>query len=132
MAERGIRPTRSGRLPKLTSEMEQYMMEKQRATERKLHMKKLDLEAKLLEVELEKTKIELQDIFKDETKGLDVRFFSKNVDISELPSAYKNAKKVQEQMEEFGLGTVVDKILPYGCIMAGDWQIDAPWRRKRK
>lgn len=71
-------------------------------------------------------------IFAEETKGLDVRFFSGNTDISELPSAYKNAANVQAQMKKFGLGEVVDKINPYGCIMAGDWKIDAPWKRKRK
>ncbi len=71
-------------------------------------------------------------VFAEETQGLDVRFFSKNVDLSELPSAYKNARNVQAQMEEFGLGEVVDRVIPYGCIMAGDWKIDAPWRRKRK
>lgn len=70
----------------------------------------------------------IEEIFAEETKGLDIRFFSKHIDISELPSAYKNAKNVQDQMKEFGLGEVVDEILPYGCIMAGDWQIDAPWR----
>ncbi len=74
----------------------------------------------------------IKDIFKEETKGLDVRFFSGHIDISELPSAYKNAQAVQEQMEEFNLGKVVDKVLPYGCIMAGDWQKDAPWRKKNK
>lgn len=73
----------------------------------------------------------IQEIFEEETKGLDIRFFSSNIDISELPSAYKDAKNVQEQMKEFGLGEVVDEILPYGCIMAGDWQIDAPWRKKK-
>ena len=74
----------------------------------------------------------MQEIFEEETAGLDVRFFSKHIDISELPSAYKNAQQVQAQMKEFGLGEVVDEILPYGCIMAGDWKIDAPWRKKKK
>jgi tRNA-splicing ligase RtcB len=60
-----------------------------------------------------------QQLFEEETKGLDVRFFSGNIDISELPSAYKNADNVQAQVEEFGLGDVVDRIIPYGCIMAG-------------
>lgn len=73
----------------------------------------------------------IKKIFNRETEGLDIRFFSSNIDISELPSAYKNAKNVQEQMKEFGLGEVVDEILPYGCIMAGDWKIDAPWRKKK-
>ena len=71
------------------------------------------------------------EIFAEQTAGLDVRFYSGNVDASELPGAYKNAANVQQQMQEFGLGEVVDRILPYGCIMAGDWQRDAPWRKKR-
>ena len=71
-------------------------------------------------------------IFKNETQGLDVRFFSNEIDISELPSAYKNAETVRNQMTEFGLGEVIDEILPFGCIMAGDWQINAPWRVKRR
>lgn len=70
----------------------------------------------------------IEDIFEEETKGLDVRFFSGNVDISELPSAYKNADNVQRQMGEFGLGEVVDRILPYGCIMAGDHMKDMDWK----
>lgn len=60
-------------------------------------------------------------IFAEETKGIDARFFSGNIDISELPSAYKNAENVQAQMKEFGLGDIVDRIIPYGCVMAGDW-----------
>lgn len=74
----------------------------------------------------------IEEVFIEETKGLDVRFFSGHVDISELPSAYKNAANVKAQMEKFNLGEVVDEIMPYGSIMAGDWQIDAPWRRKRR
>lgn len=74
----------------------------------------------------------IEEIFAEETQGLDVRFFSKNIDISELPSAYKDAEMVKRQMQEFGLGEVVDEIMPYGCIMAGDWEIDAPWRKKRQ
>ena len=70
--------------------------------------------------------------FREETAGLDVRFYSGHIDISELPGAYKNAESVRAQMEYFNLGTVEDKIIPYGCIMAGDWQIDAPWRNKKK
>ena len=70
--------------------------------------------------------------FAEETKGLDVRFFSNQIDITELPSAYKNAQTVRNQMDEFGLGTVVDEVLPYGSIMAGDWQKNAPWKKRRK
>lgn len=71
-------------------------------------------------------------IFKEETKGIDIRFFSNDIDIAELPSAYKNADTVKKQMQEFGLGTIVDEIIPYGCIMAGDWKLSAPWKGKKK
>ena len=62
----------------------------------------------------------VREIFDEETAGLDVRFYSGSIDITELPSAYKNAETVQRQMVEFGLGEVVDRVLPYGCIMAGN------------
>ncbi len=68
-------------------------------------------------------------IFTEETKGLDIRFFSGNVDISELPSAYKNAETVKQQMAEFNLGEVVDEIIPYGSIMAGEF--DRNWGKKK-
>ena len=71
------------------------------------------------------------EIFEEETKGLDVRFYSNEIDISELPSAYKNAETVRNQMDEFGLGKVIDEVLPYGCIMAGDWQKNAPWKKRK-
>jgi hypothetical protein len=35
-------------------------------------------------------------------------------------------------MKEFGLGEVLDEIMPYGSIMAGDWEIDAPWKVKAR
>ena len=79
-----------------------------------------------------KAHMKIEDVFYEETIGLDIRFFSKNIDISELPSAYKNAESVKRQMKQFGLGEIVDEIMPYGCIMAGDWEIDAPWRQKWK
>ena len=71
-------------------------------------------------------------VFEEETAGLDVRFFSKEIDVSELPSAYKSAKAVRAQMDEFGLGTVIDEVMPYGCIMAGDHDKNAPWKVKRR
>lgn len=74
----------------------------------------------------------IESIFAEETAGLDVRFFSKEIDITELPSAYKNAATVRNQMDEFGLGKVIDEVMPYGCIMAGDWEKNAPWKVKRR
>ncbi len=68
----------------------------------------------------------IDSVFAEETAGLDVRFFNK-VDITELPSAYKNAENVRTQMQEFGLGQVLDEVMPYGCIMAGD--AGKPWKR---
>ncbi|MNV07634.1 RNA-splicing ligase RtcB [compost metagenome] len=74
----------------------------------------------------------IESVFAEETAGLDVRFFSNEIDITELPSAYKNAHAVRNQMDEFGLGTVIDEVMPYGCIMAGDWGKNAPWKIKRR
>ncbi|SHG58021.1 RNA-splicing ligase RtcB, repairs tRNA damage [Salegentibacter echinorum] len=71
-------------------------------------------------------------IFKEETKDLDIRFFSGEIDISELPSAYKSASNVRAQMSQYNLGEVIDEVIPYGSIMAGDWQKNAPWRKKKK
>ena len=67
-----------------------------------------------------KTDQKIEDIFKEETQGLDIRFYSDEIDITELPSAYKNA------------ANVVDEVMPYGCIMAGDWKKNAPWKKKKK
>ncbi len=73
-----------------------------------------------------------EEVFALETEGLDVRFFSGEIDVTELPTAYKNADAVRQQMDEFGLGIVIDEVMPYGCIMAGDFGIDPPWKRRRR
>lgn len=65
----------------------------------------------------------------EQTVGLDTRFFCGIPDISELPGAYKNASAVRSQIEHYGLAEVVDTVEPFGCIMAGDWEQNAPWRR---
>jgi tRNA-splicing ligase RtcB len=72
------------------------------------------------------------DIFAEETKGIDARFFCGMTDISELPSAYKSAAAVRRQIERYGLAEIVDEVLPHGCIMAGDWEVNAPWRKKKR
>lgn len=64
--------------------------------------------------------------------GLDIRSYCGVPDLSELPSAYKSAAQVRRQIERFGLAEIVDEIVPYGSIMAGDWEKDAPWRRARQ
>lgn len=52
--------------------------------------------------------------------GIDVRFYSGTADLSELPGAYKNAASVRAQIGEYGLADIVDEVLPYGTIMAGE------------
>ncbi|GAA4361899.1 RtcB family protein [Hymenobacter saemangeumensis] len=71
-------------------------------------------------------------LFAEETQGIDARFFFNQIDISELPSAYKNAEEVKRQIADFNLATTIDEVMPYGCIMAGDWEQDAPWRKKKQ
>ncbi|WP_417885818.1 RtcB family protein [Zunongwangia sp.] len=73
-----------------------------------------------------------EEIFKNETQDLDIRFYSNEIDISELPSAYKPASVVRNQMTDFNLGNVLDEVIPYGSIMAGDWQKNAPWRKRKR
>lgn len=63
--------------------------------------------------------------------GIDARFYCGKPDLSELPEAYKNAASVRSQITKFGLGEVIDEVIPYGSIMAGDWEADAPWRKAR-
>jgi len=41
------------------------------------------------------------------------------------------AARVRGDMSRFGLADVVDEIRPFGTIMAGDFEADAPWRRKK-
>jgi hypothetical protein len=50
--------------------------------------------------------------------------------MSELPAAYKSAATVRAQIAEYGLAEIVDTIEPIGCIMAGEWDRDAPWKLK--
>ena len=67
----------------------------------------------------------------EQTAGIDARFYCGIPDVSELPGAYKNAATVRRQIAEYGLAEVVDTIEPIGCIMAGEWDRDAPWKQKR-
>ncbi len=71
------------------------------------------------------------EILAAETAGIDARFFCGVPDITELPSAYKDAASVRAQIERYGLAEIVDEVIPHGCIMAGDWEVNAPWRKKK-
>ena len=61
-------------------------------------------------------------VFRRETRNIDARFASGKIDVSELPSAYKDADRVQADMKRFDLCDVVDQIMPHGAIMAGEYR----------
>lgn len=65
------------------------------------------------------------------TSEIAVRWYHGKADLSETPSAYKNADQVKDQIRQFGLADVVAEIEPLGCIMAG--QSDGPpfWKREK-
>lgn len=71
-------------------------------------------------------------VIKDTTAGIDVRWYSGLPDISETPVAYKNADQVIEQINQFGLAKVVMKIMPLGCIMAGESPHSPFWKKDKK
>lgn len=59
-----------------------------------------------------------------DTEGIDARWFNGTPDLSECPSAYKQAGKIVGAIEEHGLADIRTKIKPYGCIMAGEVKKD--------
>ncbi|KIC22243.1 MULTISPECIES: RtcB family protein [unclassified Leisingera] len=65
-----------------------------------------------------------------ETEGLDIRFHAGGVDASELPSSYKKAQSVVDQIKSYDLAEIEDYIDPYGCIMAGD--VPPFWKNRKK
>ncbi|KJZ18879.1 RtcB family protein [Loktanella sp. S4079] len=71
-----------------------------------------------------------QEALEQEAQGLDIRFPAGGIDVSELPSSYKNAANVVRQIEKFDLAEIVDYIDPYGCMMAGD--VPPFWLNKKK
>lgn len=64
--------------------------------------------------------------------GIDVRSYCGMLDVSELPGAYKDAAAVQAQIAKYDLAEVVDRVTPYGSVMAGDCRQDPPWREKAR
>ena len=59
--------------------------------------------------------------------SIDLRSYSRVPDLSEYPEAYKNHESVTRQIEGFGLARIVDRVMPYGSIMAGQ----QPWERRK-
>ena len=64
--------------------------------------------------------------------GIDARTFVKETDASEWPEAYKDAATVIKGIEDNHLARIVDRIMPYGNIMAGDVDYHSKWRVKRR
>lgn len=62
-----------------------------------------------------------EQFLQEQTAGLDVRFWSGEPDLSELPDAYKPAREIIDISEASGLFKVRKVIRPYGCIMAGKY-----------
>lgn len=71
-----------------------------------------------------------QEMLEMETEGLDIRFYEGKIDVSELPSGYKNADAVVAQIKKYELAEIEDYIDPYGCVMAGD--IEPFWLQRKK
>ncbi|NWK56462.1 RtcB family protein [Verrucomicrobiaceae bacterium N1E253] len=61
----------------------------------------------------------MDDEMKRTTQGIKVRWYQGQADITETPVGYKPAAKVMEQIETFALASVLAKIEPRGCMMAG-------------
>ena len=68
-------------------------------------------------------------VIENEIGHLDVRPYSGVHDLSELPSAYKSADQVRNAINKHNMAKVVDQILPYGSIMAGEQE--QFWKRKK-
>lgn len=71
------------------------------------------------------------EILEKETKGLDCRFFSGNIDISELPSAYKDPSVIIKSIETNNLAKIEKQITPFGSIMNGENKYDRYKSRSR-
>jgi len=71
----------------------------------------------------------LENEFKDSTQGLDIRWASNKLDISETPVGYKNKSEIKRQLQEFNLAEIISEINPKGCIMAGEFP--NPWKEKK-
>jgi RNA-splicing ligase RtcB len=81
---------------------------------RTTHMKKLEGIHGSISPEMQNT------IINQETDKVDVRFWTGRPDLSELPSAYKNADKIIAEIKENSLANIAYQVKPLGSIMAGN------------
>ena len=68
-------------------------------------------------------------VFAVELTGIDARFRSGRIDVSELPSANKPAATLGAHTVRFGLAEVVGEVHPCGSIIAGNRERGALWRK---
>lgn len=71
----------------------------------------------------------MQRIIAAEVGDYDIRAFNGKIDLSELPSAYKDAGKIKAAIEDYDLARIVDRVLPLGSIMAGE---AVNWKQKKE
>lgn len=64
-------------------------------------------------------------------EGIDVRAYIGDTDVTELPGAYKSSRYVTDIIEKDRLANIVERVIPYGSIMAGDLSMHQPWRKKK-
>lgn len=64
-------------------------------------------------------------------ENIDYRFYCGNPDPSELPGSYKSAALIEKVIREEKLANIMDRVIPYGSIMAGEHDKDAHWKVKR-
>lgn len=60
-------------------------------------------------------------------EGIDARFWTGKEDKSELPEAYKSAAQIVEAIKDHNLAEIVDRVIPYGSIMAGE--VEEFWKK---
>jgi RNA-splicing ligase RtcB len=66
-------------------------------------------------------------MIEDYTSKFDIRAFSGKYDISEFPEAYKPEGDILTAIKKYNLTVIVDRVMPYGSIMAGH----SGWDRRR-
>ena len=76
---------------------------------------------------MEDSNINIKKLLQKEISHIDLRSYSGTPDLSELPSAYKDANTVKRQIKSFNLCEIEDMVLPYGTVMAG--KIEYHWQK---
>ena len=126
----GIIPLNMGReiLIVLGSDNDQYLSFAPHGAGRNVSRSSINRDFEISKGILNKGKVNKS--IEEQTKGLDIRWYCGDPDISETPMAYKDPNKVKKEIEKFELAEIISEIKPLGAIMAGDQP--KPWRAKKK